>query len=198
MILSWRKYTGAIDVWSVGCILAELIIRKPLLPAGSEEEQLAMITKLLGSPSPKLVNQIENEKNREFVLQLPKREGKKFEDLFKGANALAIDLLKKMLTYDPEDRISVEDALKHPYLKQLSCPEDEPTTDLVSAFDFDFEKFSLSKEDFKDLIYEEIMLYHSDEAAMNYIKQKEKNPNGALHLKYAHRMRKAFRTDAQK
>ena len=38
VILSWRKYTAAIDVWSVGCILAELIIRKPLLPATSEEE----------------------------------------------------------------------------------------------------------------------------------------------------------------
>ena len=38
VILSWRKYTAAIDVWSVGCILAELIIRKPLLPAASEEE----------------------------------------------------------------------------------------------------------------------------------------------------------------
>ena len=74
VILSWRKYTAAIDVWSVGCILAELIIRKPLLPAASEEEQLNMITKLLGNPSSKLVNQIENEKNKEFVLQLPKRE----------------------------------------------------------------------------------------------------------------------------
>jgi len=116
VILSWRKYSGAIDVWSVGCILAELIIRKPLLTAGSEEEQLAMITKLLGTPSPKLVAQIENEKNREFVLQLPKREGKKFEELFKGANPLAIDLLKRMLTYDPEERITVDEALKHPYL----------------------------------------------------------------------------------
>ena len=45
-----------------------------------------MITKLLGNPSAKLVNQIENEKNKEFVQQLPKREGKKFEDLFKGDN----------------------------------------------------------------------------------------------------------------
>jgi len=53
----------------------------------------------------------------------------------------------------------------------------------------------LSKEDFKDLIYEEIMLYHSDEAALNYIKMKEKYPEGALNLKYAHRMRKAYRTD---
>ena len=68
VILSWKKYTAAIDVWSVGCILAELITRKPLLPAASEEEQLSMITKLLGSPSSKLVNQIENEKNRDFVL----------------------------------------------------------------------------------------------------------------------------------
>jgi len=38
VILSWKKYNSAIDVWAVGCILAELLIRKPLLPAGSEEE----------------------------------------------------------------------------------------------------------------------------------------------------------------
>ena len=76
-----------------------------------------MITKLLGSPSPKLVNRIENEKNREFVLQLPKRDPKKFEEVFKGANPLAIDLLQRMLTFDPEDRITVEDALKHKYLE---------------------------------------------------------------------------------
>ena len=46
---------------------------------------------------------------------------------------------------------------------------DEP----VSAYDFDFEKFTLSKDDFKDLIYEEILLYHSDEAAFEYIKNKK-------------------------
>ena len=40
VILSWKKYTTAIDVWSVGCILAELLTRKPLLPASSEEEQI--------------------------------------------------------------------------------------------------------------------------------------------------------------
>ena len=152
-----------------------------------------MITKLLGNPTSKLVNQIENEKNKEFVLQLPKREGKKFEDLFKGANSLAIDLLKKMLTYDPDERITVAQALQHPYLKQLHFPDDEPTTTPVSAFDFDFEKYSLGRDDFKDLIYEEIMLYHSDEAALQYIKQKEAFPNGALHQKYGAKIRKAYK-----
>ena len=51
VILSWKKYTSAIDIWSVGCILAELITRKPLLPAPSEEEQIQMIIDLVGNPS---------------------------------------------------------------------------------------------------------------------------------------------------
>ena len=127
------------------------------------------------------------------MLQLPKREGKKFEDLFKGANPLAIDLLKKMLTYDPDDRITVAKALEHPYLKALHFPDDEPTTNPVSAFDFDFEKYSLGRDDFKDLIYDEIMLYHSDEAALQYIKQKEQYPEGALYLKYGNKVRKAYK-----
>ena len=157
-----------------------------------------MITKLLGNPSPKLINQIENEKNREFVLQLPKRQGKNFDEIFKGANPLAVDLLKKMLKYDPEERITVPEALAHPYLKQLHFPDDEPTTDPVTAFDFEFEKYSLSKEDFKDLIFEEIMLYHSDECALKYINAKSENPHGNLQSKYGHRIRKAFKGEVLK
>ena len=105
-----------------------------------------------------------------------------------------------MLTYDPEDRITINEALEHPYLKQLHFPDDEPVTEKVSAYDFDFEKFSLSKDDFKDLIYEEIMLYHSDEAAYDYIKNKRQHPDGVLHLRYGNRFRKAFRgkTDGKK
>ena len=98
-----------------------------------------------------------------------------------------------MLTYDPEERITIADALKHPYLKLLHFPDDEPTTELVTPFDFDFEKYSLSKEDFKDLMYEEIMLYHSDEAAIKYIKEKKENPNGNLSIKYGGRIRKAYK-----
>lgn len=55
VILSWKRYSTAIDVWSVGCILAELMTRKPLLPANSEEEQIQMITDLIGNPQEDLV-----------------------------------------------------------------------------------------------------------------------------------------------
>ena len=60
-----------------------------------------------------------------------------------------------MLTYDPEDRITINNALAHPYLSQLHYPDDEPVMgEIVSAYDFDFEKFNLTKDDFKELIYE--------------------------------------------
>ena len=79
-----------------------------------------MITELVGSPSSDLISQIEDQENREFMKQLPKRKGTDFHELFKGwPNHDAIDLLKKMLTFDPEKRISIEGALSHPYMKNL-------------------------------------------------------------------------------
>jgi serine/threonine protein kinase len=127
VILSWKQYTGAIDVWSVGCILAELMRRKVLLPAASEQEMMHMITELIGSPSNDLINQIEDEDNKKFMRELPKRKGTDFNELFKAwPNPDAIDLLKKMLTFDPTKRITIEQALSHAYMRKLHVPEDEP------------------------------------------------------------------------
>ena len=70
--------------------------------------------------------------------------------------------------------------------------------DDLLAFDFDFEKFSLTKDEYKDLIYEEIMLYHSDDAAQNYITQKSKHPEGCLHFRFGeNKFRKAFKQGDQ-
>jgi len=55
-----------------------------------------------------------------------------------------LDLLKKFLIFDPQKRITIEQALKHPYLSALHCPEDEPTTEPVLSIDFEFEKHSLT------------------------------------------------------
>ena len=194
VILSWKRYSTAIDVWSVGCILAELITRKPLLPANSEEEQIQMITDLIGNPQEDLVEQISILKNKEFILSLPKRKPKDFATIFKGANPDAIDLIRRMLTFDPLRRITIDEALEHAYMSQLHFPEDEPTTELVSAFDFDFEIYSLKKEDYKDLIFEEIMLYHDENSVKQYMKDKNENPEGILYKRYGKdRIKKKFK-----
>lgn len=61
-----------------------------------------------------------------------------------------------MLTFDPEKRITIDEALEHKYMTRLHFPEDEPTGDPVPDFDFDFEMFSLKINEYKELIFDEI------------------------------------------
>ena len=86
-----------------------------------------MITNLVGKPDAALIEQIEAVENRTFMRQLPNNRGKDFNELFRGANEHAIDLIKKMLTFDPERRITIEEALAHPYMERLHFEDDEPT-----------------------------------------------------------------------
>jgi len=85
-----------------------------------------------------------------------------------------------MLTFDPAKRITVEESLAHPYMAALHFPDDEPVTEPVSPFDFDFEIYSLKKDDYKDLIYEEIMMYHDDAQVRQYELDKKNHPEGIL------------------
>jgi len=75
-----------------------------------------------------------------MIRALPKRPGKPFEKIFTKASPEAIDLLKRLLTFDFKKRITVEEALAHEYLSELHFPEDEPTRDSVSKLDFEFEE----------------------------------------------------------
>ena len=72
VILSWAQYGPAIDVWSVGCILAEMLRRKPLMPAQNSAEQMKMIVDLTGSPDAALIAKIQDADNKAFMEQLPR------------------------------------------------------------------------------------------------------------------------------
>ena len=69
-----------------------------------------------------------------------------------------------MLEFDPEKRITIQGALEHPYMSKLHQEDDEPVGSAVSDFDFDFEMYSLKIGEFKQLIYEEALLYHDQSA----------------------------------
>lgn len=101
-----------------------------------------------------------------------------------------------MLTYDPDNRISVEEALAHPFLEKLHCETEEPVEkEPVAPFDFDFELYSLRTSEFKELIFEEIQLYHSEEAVNNYMELRKTHPNGVLFQRFGkERMRTMYRT----
>lgn len=159
IMLTFQEYTTAIDVWSVGCILAEMLSGKPLFPGRDYHNQLWLIIEVLGTPNMEDYYNIKLKRAREYIRSLPFRKKITFDQLFPDCNPLAIDLLENLLTFNPAKRISVEDALNHPYLKLYHDPEDEPIAEKIPEdfFDFDKKKDSLQVDELKVMLYEEIM-----------------------------------------
>ena len=148
-------------MWSIGCIFAELLGRNPLFPGDHYLDQIQKIISVLGSPSKDDLEFITNQQAREFVLKLPKRTKLQFNSLFPKANPVALDLLAKLLVFNPNKRYTVEQAISHPYFEGLHNPEEEPIAD--SAFDWKFDDVELTKENLQSMIYDESLKFHPDE-----------------------------------
>nr|XP_003478109.1 mitogen-activated protein kinase 1 [Cavia porcellus] len=153
IMLNSKGYTKSIDIWSVGCILAEMLSNRPIFPGKHYLDQLNHILGILGSPSQEDLNCIINLKARNYLLSLPHKNKVPWNRLFPNADSKALDLLDKMLTFNPHKRIEVEQALAHPYLEQYYDPSDEPIAE--APFKFDMELDDLPKEKLKELIFEE-------------------------------------------
>lgn len=124
-------------MWSVGCILAELLGGRPFFKGRDYVDQLNQILHILGTPNEETLSRIGSARAQEYVRNLPFMPKKHFQNLFPNANPDALDLLDKMLAFDPATRISVEQALEHPYLQIWHDASDEP--DCPTTFNFDFE-----------------------------------------------------------
>ncbi|TID28610.1 hypothetical protein CANINC_002366 [Pichia inconspicua] len=159
IMLTFQEYTTAIDVWSVGCILAEMISGRPLFPGTDYHNQLALIIDILGTPSIEDFNAIKSRRAKEYLRMLPFKRKKPFNELFPNANPDATDLLERLLTFNPKKRITVEEALNHPYVAFYHEPNDEPTAEKLpdDFFDFDRVKDQLTIPQLKKMLYDEIM-----------------------------------------
>ncbi|KAH8201150.1 hypothetical protein TruAng_004700 [Truncatella angustata] len=153
IMLSFQSYTKAIDVWSVGCILAELLDGRPFFKGRDYVDQLNQILHILGTPDEETLSRIGSSRAQEYVRNLPFMAKKHFQTLFPNANLDALDLLDRMLAFDPSSRISVEEALQHPYLKIWHDETDEP--DCPTTFNFDFEIVD-EVGDMRNLILDEV------------------------------------------
>merc|ERR1712137_605775 len=157
IMLNSKGYTKSIDIWSVGCILAEMLSNRPIFPGKHYLDQLNHILGVLGSPTPDDLNCIINEKARSYLQSLPFKPKIPWTRLYPNAHAQALDLLEKMLTFNPHRRIEVEQALEHPYFEQYYDPTDEPTAQEPFRHDMEFD--DLPKEKLKELIFEETILF---------------------------------------
>lgn len=122
-------------------------------------DQIQKIISILGSPTDNDLEFITKKEARNFVLNLQKKKGKSFKQLFPTANPVALDLLSKMLVFNPHHRATIEECIKHEYFKGLHDP-DEPLCE--KSFDWSFDDLTLTKENLQKMIYEESLSYHPD------------------------------------
>jgi mitogen-activated protein kinase 1/3 len=167
LILLQENYTEAIDVWSVGCIYAELLgmlegtkihDRGPLFPGSScfplspdhkhktdykyhtrgKHDQLNMIFNLLGTPTDKHVEQFERDDAKRYIRCFAERDGEGFAKKFPHVDAAAVELLEQTLRFCPRERATVAAVLDHPIFREIRDPARE--TKAASLISLSFEK----------------------------------------------------------
>ncbi|KAG8439854.1 hypothetical protein GDO86_005864 [Hymenochirus boettgeri] len=156
IMLNWMHYNQTVDIWSVGCIMAELLKGKALFPGNDYIDQLKRIMEVVGTPNSEFLMKISSEHARRYIESLPHMPQQDLKEVFHGANTLAIDLLEKMLILDSDKRIAATEALAHPYFVQYHDPDDEPEAE---PYDESTENKDRTIDEWKEITYEEVISF---------------------------------------
>eukprot|EP01071_Lankesteria_metandrocarpae_P005032 Lankesteria_metandrocarpae@DN3817_c0_g1_i3.p1 len=156
ILLGSTKYTKGVDMWSLGCILGELVTGRPIFPGTSTMNQLERIMEVTGRPSPEQVDSMQSPFATTMLESLNLQKSKSFEEFFRGASRDAKDLLKQLLQFSPTGRISAERALKHPYVGQFHNQEEEPVCSKIIAIPID-DNTKYEVNDYREKVYTEVI-----------------------------------------
>jgi len=113
ILLGSATYSIPVDIWSAGCIFAEMLSKKPIFPGDSEIDQLFKIFRQMGTPTEDVWHGCTS--LPDYKPSFPKWKKQELSKVFENSHPAAIDLLEKMLIYEPAQRVSAREALNHPY-----------------------------------------------------------------------------------
>lgn len=182
ILLGSQQYTAAVDMWSVGCILGELLGGKPMFPGTSTMNQLDRILEFTGQPSPEDLDAINSPFAATMLETLPPVQKRSFRDSYPQASPEAIDLLEQLLQFNPAKRPTAAQALEHPYVEQFHSPEDEPDCDhkIVIPID-DNQKRSI--DEYRGKLYTDILERHM---AQKKLRSRSSSAHGHRHHRHHH------------
>eukprot|EP00744_Colponema_vietnamica_P004184 GILI01006284.1.p1 GENE.GILI01006284.1~~GILI01006284.1.p1 ORF type:complete len:797 (+),score=182.23 GILI01006284.1:184-2574(+) len=162
-ILLESDYGLPTDIWSAGCIFAEMLTGKPLFSGSGNLDQITKILQVLGSPSHSDLDAITNPLARSYVESLEKTPKASFSTVVPTASADAVDLLTKMLQFDPRQRPTAEECLNHPFLLPFKSSADSKKLLPVCLEEKDVGQ--LNEADMRKAIVREIQLLKERQAA---------------------------------
>ncbi|KAG8697035.1 negative regulator of the PHO system, partial [Ceratobasidium sp. 395] len=122
VLLGSRTYNTSIDVWSCGCIFAEMITGVPLFRGRDNQDQLLNIMRIIGTPDERVLRKIAADSPEIQLKQYPRYPKVPWQQVVPKASPQAIDLLERLLQFDPTKRITAQEALMHPYFTTPSGP----------------------------------------------------------------------------
>ncbi|KAK9670087.1 hypothetical protein RND81_13G176300 [Saponaria officinalis] len=161
LLLSCETYGTSVDMWSVGCIFAELLGRRPIFPGKDSLDQLNLIINILGTQRDSELEFITSSRVLKFLKSQPYTPGISLSSLYPNADFKALDLLRKMLAFNPNKRITVSEALKHPYMTGLSDPRSIRRAPFPCDIAIDAD---IGVDKIRNLIWDEMLLYHPETA----------------------------------
>jgi len=173
IVLGSNKYSKAVDVWSVGCILAELLNGKALFPGKSTLNQVELILEVLGKPSYQDIAEIESENASSIIDSINIKHKKPFDSFFKDQNPHTIDFLQKCLEFNPAKRMTIDDALAHPFVAQFREPKTELVMDGPIKIPID-DNHKLSIKEYREALYNDIIQKKKEQRKLwrqKYLKQ---------------------------
>ncbi|XP_052865024.1 stress-activated protein kinase jnk-1-like [Anopheles cruzii] len=168
-IILQMEYDTRVDIWSIGCIAAELITGQVLFPGTDHIDQWMCIVQKLGTPRPEFIERTTPGTQR-YIRNQPPVPALPFEDIFPDSvfdgtapsshpqltNAMARDFLRQMLAFDPQQRLSVDDALQHPYINVWHYEPDFHRPHPVIPYDHSIDAQHLTVRQWKELLFREI------------------------------------------
>ncbi|CAH8433242.1 unnamed protein product [Dicrocoelium dendriticum] len=157
ILLASNRYTKFVDMWSLGCILAEMLLGKPLFPGTSTINQIEKIVSAMPKPTTQDILNLQSDYGTPVLEQALQKSGGTLESLFPATVASnAFDMVKRLLQLNPLKRLTVEDALEHTYVEKFHDPQDEPVMNRVVTPSLCDDKH-LSVSDYRTKLYEIIL-----------------------------------------
>lgn len=155
VLLGSTKYGKAVDMWSLGCILGEVLIGKPIFPGNSNQHQLDVILEFTGKPTQEDIESTGSDMAGSILESLSPPVKKPVKEKFPNVSPEALDLLTKLLAFNPSKRPTAEETLEHPYLADFHNPNDEPVAPKLITVNIDDNRKASIRE-YRDELYKEI------------------------------------------